>query len=78
MTNIKQAVKASLEFYFEVSIDYIEREYRNGKIQYLDLITALNNLADAQIKYYSAALDIQTVKYTSLYHHGKLYEELLK
>lgn len=60
------------------NIDYIEREYRNGKIQYLDLITGLNNLTDAQIKYYSSALDIQTVKYTSLYHHGKLYEELLK
>ncbi|MBI2521133.1 MAG: TolC family protein [Bdellovibrio sp.] len=60
------------------NIDFIEREYRNGKAQYLDLITGLNNLADAKIKFYSAASDLQTARYTLLYHQGKLYEDLLK
>lgn len=60
------------------NIDFIEREYRNGKVQYLDLIAGLNNISDAEIKYYSAVSDLQTTKYTLLYHQGKLYEELLK
>ncbi len=60
------------------NIDFIEREYQNGKIQYLDLITGLNNLSDAEIKFYSAISDLQTAKYTLLYHQGKLYDELLK
>lgn len=57
---------------------FVEREYRNGKIQYLDLITGLNNLTDAQVKFYSAASDLQLLVFTSLYHQGKLYEELVK
>ncbi len=60
------------------NIDFIEREYQNGKVQYLDLITGLNNLSDAQTKFYSAVSDLQKVKYTLLYHQGKLYEDLLK
>lgn len=60
------------------NVDFIEREYRNGKIQYLDLITGLNNLSDSEIKFYSAVSDLQTAKYTLLYHQGKLYENLLK
>jgi outer membrane protein TolC len=60
------------------NIDFVEVEYRNGKIQYLDLITGLNNLTDAQIRFYSAASDLQSLKFTSLYHQGKLYEELIK
>jgi outer membrane protein TolC len=60
------------------NFDFIEREYRNGKVQYLDLIAGLNNISDAEIKFYSAVSDLQTTKYTLLYHQGKLYEELLK
>ncbi|MEK6626691.1 MAG: hypothetical protein AABY86_17110, partial [Bdellovibrionota bacterium] len=60
------------------NIDFIEREYRNGKIQYLDLVIGLNDYSDAQIKFYTSASDLQTARYTVLYHQGKLYEELLK
>ncbi|MBL7671656.1 MAG: TolC family protein [Bdellovibrionaceae bacterium] len=60
------------------NIDYIEREYRNGKVQYLDLISGLNSVSDAEIQFYSAVSDLQTTRYTLLYHQGKLYEELLK
>lgn len=60
------------------NLDFIGREYRNGKVAYLDLITGLNNLSDAEIKYYSATSDLVIAEYTVLYHQGKLYEELLK
>ncbi len=60
------------------NLDFIGREYRNGKVAYLDFITGLNNLSDAEIKYYSATSDLGIAEYTMLYHQGKLYEELLK
>lgn len=60
------------------NIEFIEREYRNGKVQYLDLITGLNNLSDAQIKFYSAVSDLEIARYTLFYHQGKLYDEILK
>lgn len=60
------------------NIDFIEREYRNGKIQYLDLVTGLNNYSDAQIKFYTAASDLEIARYTMLFHQGKLDEELSK
>lgn len=60
------------------NIYFIEREYRNGKAQYLDLITGLSSLSDAEIKFYSAISDLQITRYTLLYHQGKLYEEILK
>lgn len=60
------------------NIDFVEVEYRNGKIQYLDLVSGLNNFTDAQIKFYTAASDLQLIKFTSLYYQGNLYEELFK
>ncbi|MBY0415829.1 MAG: TolC family protein, partial [Bdellovibrionales bacterium] len=60
------------------NLNFIEVEYRNGKIQYLDLITGLNNLTDAQVKFFTASSDLLSIKYTSLYHQGKLYDELIK
>lgn len=60
------------------NMEFIEKEYRNGKIQYLDLINSLDDFTDAQIKFFSAVSDIEAVNFTSLYHQGKLYEELIK
>ena len=60
------------------NIQFIEREYRNGKVQYLDLINGLNNLSDAEIKFSSAVSDLQVARYTFLYHQGKLYDAILK
>ena len=62
----------------KTNLNYIDRQYRNGNIQYLDLINGLNNLSDAQTKFYSATYDLQSSRYNLLYHRGKLYEELLK
>lgn len=60
------------------NITLIEREYRNGNVSYLDLITGLNDLADAERKFYSASSDILSTRFNLLYHQGILYEELLK
>jgi outer membrane protein TolC len=60
------------------NINFIEREYRTGRVQYLDFISGLNNLSDAELKFYSSASDLQKNKFNILYHQGKLYEELLK
>jgi len=62
----------------KVNFDYIEREYRNGKVQYLDLITGLKGLADAQSQYYGAASSLATARFQALYHQGKLYDELVR
>jgi outer membrane protein TolC len=60
------------------NLELIEREYRNGKIQYLDLVTGLSNYSDAEIRYFTAISDLQNARYTFLYHQGKLYDELIK
>lgn len=56
----------------------VEIDYQNGKAHYLDLVLGLNNLADAELKYYSAAANVETTRYQLLYHQGTLYEEIIK
>lgn len=60
------------------NLSLIEREYRNGNVSYLDLITGLSDFADSERKFYSASRDLISARYTLLYHQGRLYEELLK
>lgn len=62
----------------KVNFNYIEREYRSGKVQYLDLINGLNDLTDAQIKFFSAASGLARTRFTLLYHQGRLYEEIVR
>ncbi|OFZ47062.1 MAG: hypothetical protein A2381_12740 [Bdellovibrionales bacterium RIFOXYB1_FULL_37_110] len=62
----------------QTNIDFIKREYRNGKVGYLDLVTGLNNLADAQIKYFTAISDLENAEYSYKYHQGTLYDYLTK
>lgn len=60
------------------NLGFMQSEYRSGKVQYLDLIAGYDNLADAEIKFFTASSELEIVKYTALYHQGKLYEEILK
>lgn len=55
----------------------LELEYRSGKIPYLDLITALNDLSNAEAKYFTALYDLKEGVYRYWYHKGRLYEEIL-
>ncbi|OFZ15736.1 MAG: hypothetical protein A2Z20_05225 [Bdellovibrionales bacterium RBG_16_40_8] len=58
------------------NLKLLEQEYRNGKVQYLDLITGLKDLADAKIKYFTAFYDLKRALLTYWYHEGKLYESI--
>lgn len=60
------------------NIEYIGREYRNGKVQYLDMIAGLNALSDAQNKFYAVSAELHNVQFNILYHKGNLYDLLVK
>lgn len=60
------------------NIQLIEREYRNGQVAYLDLITGLQDLSDSQVKFFTASADLQSARYNLLFHQGSLYENLIK
>lgn len=62
----------------KTNLNFIEREYKNGKVQYLDLIAVINNLSDAEIKFYTSASEAYSLHYTYLHHQGKLYDDLIK
>ncbi len=53
---------------------YMEREYRQGQISYLDLINAYQDLASAQRTYVSAVYDLKRAALEYRYHEGTLYE----
>ena len=56
----------------------LERNYREGKISYLDLVTELQNLLDAKVQYYTSYFDvlINSAKYK--YYEGKIYDSLVE
>jgi outer membrane protein TolC len=60
----------------ETSYKYVEADYRDGKIAYLDLVTSLNDLLDARIRscssIYSLAQDLAQYRY----YEGNLYDTL--
>lgn len=58
------------------NIEFIERQYRDGKVQYLDLVTSLASLSDAKTIFLTNLADLQIAKYTLLYHQGKLVQEI--
>ncbi len=56
------------------NFDLIQRDYFNGKIQYLDLITGMNYLTDAEIKYYSTVTSLLQLNFKILHNQGRLYD----
>lgn len=54
--------------------EFIDSEYRNGKVSYLDIIVGLRDLLSAKVQMYTSYFDLrgQLLKYR--YHEGKLYE----
>jgi outer membrane protein TolC len=55
---------------------YIESEYREGKVSYLDLINGLDNLLDAEAMFYTAHYDVLDGLVQYRYYEGTLYEAL--
>ena len=56
----------------------IDRDYRNGKSQYLDLVSGLNDLSDAESRYFSAANEFLISKINLMHLEGNLYEFVKK
>lgn len=60
------------------SFDYIENEYRNGKVNYLDFINAINEFTKSKTNYMSSLFSLQKSLYTHRYHKGTLYAVFYK
>ncbi|MBF0298183.1 MAG: TolC family protein [Oligoflexia bacterium] len=56
------------------SYQLIYAEYRNGKVQYLDLITALKSLIDAKTRFYSAFYDLKKGIFSYYFNQGTLHD----
>ncbi len=58
--------------------EILQKEYYNGKVQFLDFVTGLKDLADAEVKSIHAFSDYKKTFLTIKYHEGNLYEYLQK
>lgn len=56
----------------------LEADYRSGKVTYLEIVTALNNLLRAKVQLYSSSFAVQNLILIYRYHEGNLYASLLK
>lgn len=59
------------------SYAFLEAEYRNGRVSYLDLIVGLRDLLNAKIQLYTSFYDLRTQLLQYKYHQGKLYEDFI-
>ncbi len=62
----------------ENSYKYLEKAYREGKTSYLDLVTGLDNLTQAQLGYARAYFDILQLAAQYRYYEGASDEILVK
>ena len=54
----------------------ITNEYRQGKVQYLDYINALQNFASSKSQYYSSLFELKRAILARRYHEGTIHEVL--
>lgn len=57
---------------------FLETEYRNGKVSYLDIIVGLRDLLNAKVQMSSSYFDLRTQLLLYRYHEGKLYESIIE
>lgn len=60
----------------EESYQHLEGEYRQGRVSYLDLITALADLLDARVGFYTTYISILESLAEYSYYEGTLYDSL--
>lgn len=58
------------------SYGFLETEYRNGKVSYLDIIVGLRDLLNAKIQMYTSYYDLRGQLLRYRYHEGRLYESI--
>lgn len=56
------------------SYDFLDQQYKLGKIQYLDLVTGLNDLLAAKVQYYTDYYTILQKLAQYRYYEGSLYD----
>lgn len=61
----------------ESNTNSIKFDYQNGKVLYLDLITAMKSLADAKNKRIGAYFDLKSSVASYRYHQGTLYDSII-
>jgi outer membrane protein TolC len=61
----------------EESYAFLDEQYRLGKIAYLDLITALNDLLAARVAFHTAYFDILKNVAQYRYYEGTLYDSIV-
>ncbi len=54
---------------------FLESEYRNGRVTYLDLILGLRDLLSAKIQMFTSFYDLRKQLLQYKYHQGSLYED---
>lgn len=62
----------------KTNLSLLNKEYQNGRTQFLDLITGLKDLADAKVKYFTAFYELKRGILSLQYHQGTLYESITK
>jgi outer membrane protein TolC len=58
------------------SYGFLESEYRNGKVSYLDIIVGLRDLLNAKVQMYTSYFDLRGQLLRYRYHEGRLYESV--
>lgn len=78
MEQLSQNLSLSLELkkLEETNYKSLERDYRNGRTDYLNLINALNDLASAQRAYFQNYYRLIQLLYEYYYHEGTIIEKI--
>jgi len=58
------------------NLQLITNEYRQGKVEYLDYINSLQNLASSKRTYYNSLYDLKRGILARRYHEGTIHEAL--
>ncbi len=62
----------------EKSTANLRNQYREGKVSFLDLVTGLNNLLDAKIRFFTSYFDAQSAYTKYTYLEGSIYESIFQ
>ena len=57
------------------SFSFLNREYRNGKVPYVDLVVGLRDLLNAKVRKYTSYFALRSERYRLKYHQGILNED---
>ena len=57
------------------AFNILERDYREGRASYLDFLTGLRSRADAELSYFTKAIDLRKLYARFLYENSALNEK---